>query len=70
LTALLDTKDEKHILDCFDDDWKFYTLSAQTTPEKTTELNEVAIIRTKKSGTEADRTIFNFFRQPKIRVLF
>jgi ADP-glucose pyrophosphorylase len=27
-------KDEKHILDCFDDDWKFYTLSAQTTPEK------------------------------------
>jgi ADP-glucose pyrophosphorylase len=19
---------------CFDDDWKFYTLSAQTTPEK------------------------------------
>jgi hypothetical protein len=33
---------------------EFYTLSAQTTPEKvsekTTELNEVAIIRTKKSG--------------------
>jgi hypothetical protein len=54
--ALLDTKDEKHILDC-DDDWNFYTLSAQTTPEKvsekTTELNEVAIIRTKSGRTES-----------------
>jgi hypothetical protein len=50
----------KHI-DC---DEKFYTLSAQTTPEKvseTTELNEVAIIRTKKAVEQkADRTIFNF----------
>jgi ADP-glucose pyrophosphorylase len=27
----------KNTLDCFDDDWKFYTLSAQTTPEKVSE---------------------------------
>jgi hypothetical protein len=37
-----------------------YTLSAQTTPEKvsekTTELNEVAIIRTKKSGRTESRS--------------
>jgi hypothetical protein len=47
-------------LDCFDDDWNFYTLS-QTTSEKTTELNEVAIIRTKKTVEQkADRTILIF----------
>jgi hypothetical protein len=46
-------------IDCFDDDWKFYTLSAQTTLKKflkTTELNEVAIIRTKKSGRTESRS--------------
>jgi hypothetical protein len=50
---------------------EFYTLSAQTTPEKVsekkTELNEVAIIRTKKAVEQkADRTIFNFSEQPSL----
>ncbi len=49
----------------------FYTLSAQTTPEKapekTTELNEVTIIKTKKAiEQKADRTIFNFADQPNL----
>ncbi|MEZ7497223.1 TonB-dependent receptor [Flavobacterium sp. Arc3] len=47
------------------------TLSAQTNPEKsvekTTELNEVAIVRTKKAVEQkADRTIFNFVDQPSL----
>lgn len=45
--------------------------TAQTTPEKpvekTTELNEVAIIKTKKAiEQKADRTIFNFADQPSL----
>ena len=49
----------------------FYTVSAQTTPEKapekTTELNEVTIIKTKKAiEQKADRTIFNFADQPNL----
>ena len=49
----------------------FYTISAQTTPEKapekTTELNEVTIIKTKKAiEQKADRTIFNFADQPNL----
>jgi hypothetical protein len=49
----------------------FCTLSAQTTPEKATEkateLNEVAIIKTKKAVEQkADRTIFNFADQPSL----
>lgn len=44
---------------------------AQTAPEKpvekTTELNEVAIIKTKKAiEQKADRTIFNFADQPSL----
>jgi hypothetical protein len=44
---------------------KFFHTSAQTTPEKSpeksTELNEVAIIKTKKAiEQKADRTIFDF----------
>lgn len=47
------------------------TLSAQTTPEttpeKTTELNEVAIIKTKKAVEQkADRTIFDFAGQSSL----
>jgi hypothetical protein len=40
-----------------------FTLSAQTTPEKVSEkkqLNEVAIIRTKKSGRTSRSNHFNF----------
>jgi hypothetical protein len=33
---------------------------------KKTELNEVAIIRTKKTVEQADRTIFNFSEQPSL----
>ncbi|CAM3060931.1 TonB-dependent receptor domain-containing protein [Flavobacterium frigoris] len=49
----------------------FSTLSAQTTPEKapekTTELNEVAIIKTKKAiEQKADRTIFDFAGQASL----
>ncbi len=49
----------------------FYTLSAQITPEKSveksTELEEVAIIKTKKAiEQKADRTIFNFADQPSL----
>ena len=48
-----------------------YTISAQKAPEKTvektTELNEVAIIKTKKAVEQkADRTIFNFADQPSL----
>ncbi|MGO4822499.1 MULTISPECIES: TonB-dependent receptor domain-containing protein [unclassified Flavobacterium] len=48
-----------------------YTISAQNAPEKTvektTELNEVAIIKTKKAVEQkADRTIFNFADQPSL----
>ena len=48
-----------------------YTISAQNaaekTVEKTTELNEVAIIKTKKAiEQKADRTIFNFADQPSL----
>jgi hypothetical protein len=53
-------KDEKTY--CFDDDWIFHTF-AQTTlksAEKTTELNEVAIIRTKNGRTESRSNHFNF----------
>ncbi|MEZ7503801.1 TonB-dependent receptor domain-containing protein [Flavobacterium sp. Arc2] len=47
------------------------SLSAQINPEKsvekTTELNEVAIVRTKKAVEQkADRTIFNFVDQPSL----
>ncbi|SDW74755.1 TonB-dependent receptor domain-containing protein [Flavobacterium degerlachei] len=49
----------------------FFSISAQNTPEKTvektTELNEVAIIKTKKAiEQKADRTIFNFADQPSL----
>ena len=49
----------------------FSTLSAQTTPEKapekSTELNEVAIIKTKKAiEQKADRTIFDFAGQASL----
>ena len=49
----------------------FTTLTAQTVPEKapekTTELNEVTIIKTKKAiEQKADRTIFNFADQPNL----
>jgi hypothetical protein len=48
-----------------------FAVSAQTTPEKavekTTELNEVTIIKTKKAiEQKADRTIFNFADQPSL----
>ena len=48
-----------------------FATSAQTTPEKapekTTELNEVTIIKTKKAiEQKADRTIFNFSDQPSL----
>lgn len=48
-----------------------FNISAQNTPEKslekTTELNEVAIIKTKKAiEQKADRTIFNFADQPSL----
>lgn len=48
-----------------------FSISAQNTPEKsvekTTELNEVAIIKTKKViEQKADRTIFNFADQPSL----
>ncbi|EIA10491.1 outer membrane beta-barrel family protein [Flavobacterium frigoris] len=48
-----------------------FTISAQNNPEKsvekTTELNEVAIIKTKKAiEQKADRTIFNFADQPSL----
>lgn len=48
-----------------------FSISAQNTPEKsvekTTELNEVAIIKTKKAiEQKADRTIFNFADQPSL----
>ena len=48
-----------------------FTIAAQTTPEKapekTTELNEVTIIKTKKAiEQKADRTIFNFADQPNL----
>jgi hypothetical protein len=48
-----------------------YTISAQNAPEKTvektTQLNEVAIIKTKKAVEQkADRTIFNFADQPSL----
>jgi hypothetical protein len=53
---------EKNTIDCLVESYQFYTLSAQTTPEKTPEknnqLNEVTIIKTKKSDrAKADRTI-------------
>ncbi|MBC5839659.1 outer membrane beta-barrel family protein [Flavobacterium muglaense] len=49
----------------------FCQITAQTAPEKTveksTELNEVAIIKTKKAiEQKADRTIFNFADQPSL----
>lgn len=48
-----------------------FATSAQTTsekvPEKTRELNEVTIVKTKKAVEQkADRTIFNFADQPNI----
>lgn len=48
-----------------------FAVSAQTTPEKaaekTTELNEVTIVKTKKAiEQKADRTIFNFADQPSL----
>lgn len=48
-----------------------FAVSAQTTPEKapekTTELNEVTVIKTKKAiEQKADRTIFNFSDQPSL----
>jgi hypothetical protein len=61
---------KKNTIDCLVESYQFYTLSAQTTPEKTpekTELNEVTIIKTKKSDrAKADRTIFNFADQPNL----
>jgi hypothetical protein len=44
-----------------------FTISAQETPKMTTELNEVAIIKTKKAiEQKADRTIFDFAGQPSL----
>jgi hypothetical protein len=48
---------------------QFYTLSAQTTPEKapkTTELNEVTIIKTKKAIEQKQIVLFNFADQPNL----
>ena len=42
-----------------------FTISAQETLSKATELNEIAIVKTKKAVEQkADRTIFNFADQP------
>ena len=44
-----------------------FTLSAQEDPKKAVELNEVAIIKTKKAVQQkADRTIFDFSDQPSL----
>jgi hypothetical protein len=44
-----------------------FTISAQETPKTMTELNEVAIIKTKKAVEQkADRTIFDFAGQPSL----
>jgi hypothetical protein len=44
-----------------------FTIKAQETPKKTTELNEVAIITTKKAiEQKADRTIFDFAGQASL----
>lgn len=43
------------------------TLSAQEVPKKAVELNEVAIVKTKKAiEQKADRTIFDFSNQPSL----
>jgi hypothetical protein len=43
------------------------TINAQENPEKAVELNEVAIIKTKKAiEQKADRTIFDFASQPSL----
>lgn len=44
-----------------------FTLSAQEDPKKAVELNEVAIVKTKKAiEQKADRTIFDFSGQPSL----
>lgn len=44
-----------------------FTLSAQEEPKKAVELNEVAIVKTKKAiEQKADRTIFDFSDQPSL----
>ncbi|QIH39573.1 TonB-dependent receptor [Flavobacterium petrolei] len=44
-----------------------FTLSAQEEPKKAVELNEVAIVKTKKAVEQkADRTIFDFSSQPSL----
>jgi hypothetical protein len=44
-----------------------FTLSAQEEPKKAVELNEVAIVKTKKAVEQkADRTIFDFSGQPSL----
>ena len=44
-----------------------FTLSAQEEPKKAVELNEVAIVKTKKAiEQKADRTIFDFSGQPSL----
>jgi hypothetical protein len=44
-----------------------FTLSAQEEPKKAVELNEVAIVKTKKAiEQKADRTIFDFSSQPSL----
>lgn len=53
------------ILGCFNT--TFGQTTPEKAPEKTTELNEVAIIKTKKAiEQKADRTIFNFSDQPSL----
>lgn len=44
-----------------------FTLSAQEEPKKAVELNEVAIVKTKKAiEQKADRTVFDFSSQPSL----
>ncbi|TDE45989.1 TonB-dependent receptor [Flavobacterium rhamnosiphilum] len=44
-----------------------FTITAQETPNKAVELNEVAIVKTKKAiEQKADRTIFDFSDQPSL----
>ncbi|RBN50256.1 TonB-dependent receptor domain-containing protein [Flavobacterium psychrolimnae] len=44
-----------------------FTISAQEEPKKAVELNEVAIVKTKKAiEQKADRTIFDFSSQPSL----
>lgn len=44
-----------------------FTLSAQEEPKKAVELNEIAIVKTKKAVEQkADRTIFDFSGQPSL----